>query len=333
MRASARPEAVAVLAEGRINNGLQHCSSACWIRRSVTVSGCQARARHSLAWESPPAAPDWAGTSPTTVAPGSPATPYAAARRSGQCPDHPHRLRLWPAPASTPVAGSLLSAPLKVALTLCPLVHVAGDELHRCPSQTRIHRVLPRVALLAQASDAVLATSAWPRTLLLVRPFACGSALQASHRLLRPRLTSRSGSTPSPFRAQGEISPGKTLVSGVTDYALYMLDPTGIVSNGNVGGERIKGDTAVEIVRQHFSRFYTPGDQANGKPARALQTAVDTGHYEEKSIVFVRTARSSGRMSSSIRFAMMPATHWFRQDHLSIQTVSLVCLVGRALDI
>src|ERR1700680_3361391 len=39
--------------------------------------------------------------------------------------------------------------------------------------------------------------------------FACGSALQPSHRLLRPLLTSRSGSTPSPFQAQGEISPGK----------------------------------------------------------------------------------------------------------------------------
>ena len=55
----------------------------------------------------------------------------------------------------------------------------------------------------------MLATSTLRRTLPLVRPFACGSALQPSHRLLRPLLTSRSGSTPSPFRAQGEISPGK----------------------------------------------------------------------------------------------------------------------------
>ena len=46
-------------------------------------------------------------------------------------------------------------------------------------------------------------------TLPLVRPFACGSALQPSHRLLRPLLTSRSGSIPTPFQAQGEISPGK----------------------------------------------------------------------------------------------------------------------------
>jgi PAS domain S-box-containing protein len=73
----------------------------------------------------------------------------------------------------------------------------------------------------------------------------------------------------------------KTLVGGVTDYALYLIDPTGIVSNWNAGGERIKGYTAKEIVGQHFSRFYTPVDQAAGKPAKALKIAVETGHYEE----------------------------------------------------
>jgi PAS domain S-box-containing protein len=73
----------------------------------------------------------------------------------------------------------------------------------------------------------------------------------------------------------------KTLVGGVTDYALYMLDPNGIVANWNVGGERIKGYSAREIVGQHFSRFYTPADQAAGKPARALKIAMETGHYEE----------------------------------------------------
>jgi PAS domain S-box-containing protein len=73
----------------------------------------------------------------------------------------------------------------------------------------------------------------------------------------------------------------KTLVGGVTDYALYMIDPTGVVSNWNVGGQRIKGYTAEEIVGQHFSRFYTPVDQAGGKPARALKIAQETGRYEE----------------------------------------------------
>ena len=74
----------------------------------------------------------------------------------------------------------------------------------------------------------------------------------------------------------------KTLVGGVTDYALYMLDPSGIVNNWNVGGERIKGYTAEEIVGQHFSRFYTPADQEAGKPARALKIALETGRYDEE---------------------------------------------------
>ena len=74
----------------------------------------------------------------------------------------------------------------------------------------------------------------------------------------------------------------KTLVGAVTDYALYMLDPTGIVSNWNAGGERIKGYRPEEIIGQHFSRFYTPIDQAAAKPAKALEIARDTGHYEEE---------------------------------------------------
>jgi PAS domain S-box-containing protein len=74
----------------------------------------------------------------------------------------------------------------------------------------------------------------------------------------------------------------KMLVSGVTDYALYMLTPTGVVANWNAGGHRIKGYAPEEIIGQSFSRFYTPADQAAGKPARALRIAEETGHYEEE---------------------------------------------------
>jgi PAS domain S-box-containing protein len=74
----------------------------------------------------------------------------------------------------------------------------------------------------------------------------------------------------------------RLLVEGVADYALYMLDPTGIVTNWNIGGQRIKGYRPEEIVGQHFSRFYTPSDQANGKPARALKIAEEQGRYEEE---------------------------------------------------
>jgi PAS domain S-box-containing protein len=74
----------------------------------------------------------------------------------------------------------------------------------------------------------------------------------------------------------------RLLVSGVTDYALYMLDPTGIVTNWNAGGQRIKGYSPEEIIGQHFSRFYSAADQAAGRPARALRLALENGRYEEE---------------------------------------------------
>jgi PAS domain S-box-containing protein len=73
----------------------------------------------------------------------------------------------------------------------------------------------------------------------------------------------------------------RLLVEGVADYALYMLDPTGVVTSWNIGGQRIKGYSPTEIIGQHFSNFYTEVDRANGKPLRALRIAREQGRYEE----------------------------------------------------
>jgi PAS domain S-box-containing protein len=61
-----------------------------------------------------------------------------------------------------------------------------------------------------------------------------------------------------------------------------MLDPNGIVTNWNAGGQRIKGYAPEEIIGQHFSRFYSDADRAAGRPARALQLAREDGRYEEE---------------------------------------------------
>ena len=74
----------------------------------------------------------------------------------------------------------------------------------------------------------------------------------------------------------------RLLVRGVTDYALYMIDPSGIVTNWNAGAQRIKGYLPEEIIGQSFSRFYSAADQAAGRPARALRLALENGRYEEE---------------------------------------------------
>jgi PAS domain S-box-containing protein len=70
------------------------------------------------------------------------------------------------------------------------------------------------------------------------------------------------------------------LVKGVKDYAIYMLSPTGVITNWNTGGEHIKGYTADEIVGRHFSCFYAPEDKEALKPQQALEIAAATGKFE-----------------------------------------------------
>ena len=70
------------------------------------------------------------------------------------------------------------------------------------------------------------------------------------------------------------------LVDGVTDYAIYMVDPNGIVTNWNRGAQRIKGYRTEEIVGQHFSCFYTEEDRAANVPQQSLEIAARDGRYE-----------------------------------------------------
>ncbi len=72
----------------------------------------------------------------------------------------------------------------------------------------------------------------------------------------------------------------RLLVQGVTDYAIFMLDPDGHVTNWNLGAERIHGYAADEIIGRHFSQFYTDEDRRNERPAAALETARRTGSFE-----------------------------------------------------
>lgn len=74
----------------------------------------------------------------------------------------------------------------------------------------------------------------------------------------------------------------RLLIEAVTDYAIYMLDPTGVVTSWNPGAERLKGYAASEIIGQHFSRFYTAEDRERGIPDKALETARREGKFESE---------------------------------------------------
>ena len=74
----------------------------------------------------------------------------------------------------------------------------------------------------------------------------------------------------------------RSIVEGIRDYAIYLLDPQGHVVTWNPGAERIKGYSEDEILGLHFSRFFVQSDQERGRPAELLRLAAERGRIEEE---------------------------------------------------
>ena len=72
------------------------------------------------------------------------------------------------------------------------------------------------------------------------------------------------------------------LVESVRDYAIFALDPKGMILSWNAGAERIKGYSADEIIGRHFSTFYTAEDLAARKPEMELAVAEREGRVEDE---------------------------------------------------
>ena len=93
-------------------------------------------------------------------------------------------------------------------------------------------------------------------------------------------LVSQESGTRRPMNQSDEIF--RLLVDSVKDYAIFLLDPSGIVSTWNQGAERIKGYRANEIIGKHFSCFY-PRDAVESKwPDRELELALKEGRFTDE---------------------------------------------------
>jgi len=97
------------------------------------------------------------------------------------------------------------------------------------------------------------------------------------------------------------------LLDAVADYAIYMLDPDGFITSWNAGAERVKGYKAIEIVGQHFSRFFTPEDRANGLPEKSSSGLEPTADTRPRGGAFARMGAGSVPTRSASQFATIKA--------------------------
>ena len=88
--------------------------------------------------------------------------------------------------------------------------------------------------------------------------------------------------TQAALRANEEMQ--RMLLDGVTDYAVYMVDPEGKVASWNVGAARIEGYSRDEILGKPISVFYPPEQRAGGTPDQALQEALSKGRFEGQGV-------------------------------------------------
>ena len=74
----------------------------------------------------------------------------------------------------------------------------------------------------------------------------------------------------------------RLMVEQIKDYAIFLMDPDGIVRSWNAGAERLKGYRPEEIVGRHFSIFYSAEDVRSGLPEKELETARAAGSLERE---------------------------------------------------
>lgn len=74
----------------------------------------------------------------------------------------------------------------------------------------------------------------------------------------------------------------RLLVEHVQDYAIFALDPTGVILSWNAGAQRLKGYDAHEIIGKHFSIFYPEERIAQRFPEYELETASRVGRFEDE---------------------------------------------------
>jgi len=89
----------------------------------------------------------------------------------------------------------------------------------------------------------------------------------------------------------------RMLLDAVHDYAICMLGPDGEIVSWNVGGERIFGFSADEIIGRNYACLFPPGEREERRPEEHLKHAFVEGRHE---IDGVRVRRGGSVFEASV---------------------------------
>jgi PAS domain S-box-containing protein len=164
---------------------------------------------------------------------------------------------------------------------------IVGEHFSRFYTESDRASGLPQRALQTAAREGKFESEGWRCrkdgtrfwAYVVIDPIKDGSGNVVGYAKITRDLTERRQAEEQLRRSEEQF---RRLVQGVTDYAIYMLTPEGLVSSWNAGAQRIKGYRAEEIVGQHFSRFYSEPDRQAGAPQLALETAAREGTFEKE---------------------------------------------------
>ena len=84
----------------------------------------------------------------------------------------------------------------------------------------------------------------------------------------------------SVYRRTDDIYP--KAIEDIRDYAIFMTDPDGNITNWNIGAQHILGYSEEEVVGKNASKFFTPEDRAKDVPRKELSTAAVEGRAEDE---------------------------------------------------
>jgi len=164
---------------------------------------------------------------------------------------------------------------------------IIGHHFSRFYTEEDRHRGLPKHALETAVGRGVFEQEGWRVRKdgsrfwahVVIDPIYSDAGALVGFAKVTRDLTERKNAADALRRTEEQF---RLLVQSVTDYAIYMLDPEGFVTNWNAGAERLKGYLPNEIIGQHYSRFYTEEERERAVPQENLRIAAKEGRFEQE---------------------------------------------------